>query len=51
MNTLLLLVFCVAVSLALTVLFVAILAIGARRRNERAHRLGKLLKLSHPEWN
>ena len=51
MSTVYVLLFCVAVSAAITVLFFVILAVGARRRNARAHRLGRLLKLSHPEWN
>jgi len=52
MSTVWILVFCVVVSGAVTVLFVAILAVGAHKeRNARSHRLGRLLKLSHPEWN
>ncbi len=51
MNAILIIVFCVVVSGAMTVLFFAILALGARRRNARAHQLGRLLMVSHPEWN
>lgn len=52
MNTIWILLFCVVVSAAMTGLFFAILAIGAaRRRNARAHNLGRLLRVSHPEWN
>ena len=51
MTTIYILAFCAVVSGAVTALFFAVLALSARRRNERAHRLGQLLKLSHPEWN
>ena len=53
MNTVYVLFFCVVVSLALTVLFVVILSMPRRRtkKNVRGHRLGRLLAISHPEWN
>jgi hypothetical protein len=51
MNTIWILLFCVVVSAALTMVFLAVLGAGLKRRNERRHRLGRLLRLSHPEWN
>jgi hypothetical protein len=41
----------VVVVLASAVLFAALALAAARHGNERAHKLGRLLQLSHPEWN
>jgi hypothetical protein len=53
MNTILILLFCGVVSAWMASLVFALLAAsaGARRRNARAHKLGRLLMCSHPEWN
>lgn len=53
MDTLLVLVFCAAVALGITLVFLSVLAIGPskqRQCNRRGHRLGRLLAVSHPEW-
>jgi hypothetical protein len=53
METLLIVLVCVAVGSACGIVLVLLsaIALGARReRNERAHRLGQLLVIHHPEW-
>jgi hypothetical protein len=51
MESILILLFCGVLALAVTAVFVAVLATGLKRRNSRAHKLGRLLLCSHPEWN
>lgn len=51
MDALLLVVGCVAIGCAVGIVVLSAVALGARRDNARAHRLGRLLALSHPEWN
>jgi hypothetical protein len=52
MDALILIVGCALIGVALGVLLLCMVALGARReRNARAHRLGRLLVISHPEWN
>jgi hypothetical protein len=51
METLLIVLVCVAVGSACGIVLLSAIALGARReRNERAHRLGQLLVIHHPEW-
>lgn len=53
MDTLLVLVFCAAVALGITLVFFSVLAIGTSKRrqcNRRGHRLGRFLAVSHPHW-
>lgn len=51
MSSMMVLATCGVVSLALSVLFVAVLFTGRRPINRRRHELGRLLSASHPEWN
>ena len=51
MECLLLLVSCVAIGCAVGIVFLSALALSARRRNGRGHRLGRWLAVHHPEWN
>ncbi len=52
MDSLILLIGCAAIAGAVGLVLLAALALGARReRNARTHRLGRMLALSHPEWN
>lgn len=52
MSAVYIVVFCIVVSAAMTVLLLGILFLGRRREvNQRAHNLGRLLMCSHPEWN
>jgi hypothetical protein len=51
MTTVLILAACAVVSVAMTALFFAILFTGTKRPNARTHRLGRLLRLSHPNWD
>ena len=54
MDVLLLLVGCVAIGSAVGIVVLSAIAVAASfrpPRNRRAHRLGQLLVLSHPEWN
>ncbi len=51
-DSILLILGCGVIAAGMTVVIVAALALSRRKeRNARAHRLGRLLMCSHPEWN
>ncbi len=51
METLLIVLVCVAVGSACGIVVLSAIALGARReRNARTHRLGRLLVIQHPDW-
>lgn len=51
MSTFWILLLCIGLSGSMTLLFIIILACGARRNNRRKHELARWLACSHPEWN
>lgn len=51
MNGLFLFVLCGLAVVAMTLFILSAVCVGKVKENRRWHQLGKLLQVSHPEWN